>query len=586
MLRQRRSRRGQAEESGRRASAEVLEPRRLLSAETWSQVARLTASDGTAHDLFGQSVAVNGSHALVGRPFDDNGLGSGSAYLYDVATGQPIAKFKPDDAAARDRFGSAVALGENFALVGSPFDDDNGASSGSVYLFDLTTGSQVSKLKPIDGTAGDQFGSSVAVSGNIALIGSYGRSGSGTGSGSAYLFDVITGTQLSLLLPDDAAPGQGFGVSVSMSGTTALVGSYLDHDNGYHAGSAYLFDVTTGTQIAKLMPSDGAAEDWFGASVSVSGNTALVGSRNDDDNDRESGSAYLFDVITGQQTAKLKPADGAALDRFGFSVALSGNTAFIGSIGDDDDGFGFGSTYVFDVTTFQQVTKLKPALGGGIGNFGCSIALVDGTAVIGAVGSNSSGSSGRAYVFKRNNSPWPVSTSFGFATSLEFVVRFDVPVDPASLDLTAVTATGVEDSTKSHPAGVTWSAGNTVASFNFNGLGNGHYFFSMAAGSVADMDGNPLSTAAVYDSPDAWVLAGDANRDRRVNASDLWILAQHYGRSGRTFLQGNFDYSADGRVDFSDLLILSQNFSQALPFTPSSSAKRVESRRVATDVLV
>ncbi len=107
------------------------------------------------------------------------------------------------------------------------------------------------------------------------------------------------GDQLFKLLPDDGAAGTWFGFSVAISGATAIVGAIGGDDNGFFSGSAYLFDITTGRQIAKLLPDDGGDEDRFGWSVAISGATAIVGALEDDDNGDNSGSAYLFAAAPG-----------------------------------------------------------------------------------------------------------------------------------------------------------------------------------------------------------------------------------------------------------------------------------------------
>ena len=122
-------------------------------------------------------------------------------------------------------------------------------------------------------------------------------------------------------------------------------GGAYGHGN---SGAAYLFDTATGRQIFKLLPNDGAAFDWFGQSVAVSGATAIVGALFDGDNGTESGSAYLFDATTGAQIAKLLADDGAGGDQFGWSVAISGATAIGGAWTDDDNGENSGSAYLFD----------------------------------------------------------------------------------------------------------------------------------------------------------------------------------------------------------------------------------------------
>jgi hypothetical protein len=133
---------------------------------------------------------------------------------------------------------------------------------------------------------------------------------------------------------------------VALSGNRALIGARGDDDRGGFTGSAYVFDVTTGQQLRKLTASDGAAGDEFGISVAINGNLALVGANADDDVGNSSGSAYLFDLGTGQQLIKLRPADLAANDSFGASVGLGGDLALVSSPGDVVGG-AFGSTYVF-----------------------------------------------------------------------------------------------------------------------------------------------------------------------------------------------------------------------------------------------
>ena len=198
-------------------------------------------------------------------------------------------------------------------------------NSASAFEFDK-------KLVAPDGAANDFFGTprSVSLSGNTALVGSFLDDDRGTNSGSAYLFDVTTGELVRKLTAPDGAANDSFGGSVSLYGDTALVSSNVDDDKGLNSGSAYLFDVTTGNLLHKLTAPDGSGGDIFGISVSLSANTALIGSYRDDDKGTDSGSAYLFDVTTGNLLHKFTAPNGAAGDRFGFSVSLSGNNALPG----------------------------------------------------------------------------------------------------------------------------------------------------------------------------------------------------------------------------------------------------------------
>ena len=308
---------------------------------------KLTADDAAPGDLFGNSVAISGNTALVGAVQDDDGgFDSGSAYLFDVTTGNQLAKLTADDAAAGGWFGQSVAISGNMALVGALY--GNGDFGGTAYLFDVTTGNQLTKLTADDAAAGGSFGSSVAIGGNTALVGAWGDNDGGDRSGSAYLFDATTGNQLAKLTADDAAMNDRFGSSVAISGNTALVGAWGNDDAGNASGSAYLFDVSTGNQIAKLTADDAAAGDSFGNSVAISGNTALVGAWGEQNADDNSGSAYLFDVTTGNQLAKLTAVDATMEDYFGSSVAISGNTALVGALLDIDVDNFFGSVYLYE----------------------------------------------------------------------------------------------------------------------------------------------------------------------------------------------------------------------------------------------
>jgi outer membrane protein assembly factor BamB len=403
---------------------------------------KLLASDGEAGDECGQSVALAGHLILVGARQDDNdnGIDSGSAHIFDAATGQQLHKLTPSDGAFGDSFGWSVSLSGNLALVGACFDDDNGSNSGSAYLFDATTGQQLHKLSPSDGAAGDFFGWSVSLSGNLALVGAFLDDDNGSASGSAYLFDATTGQQLHKLTPSDGAVDDSFGMSVSLSGDLALVGAPLDGDSGSAAGSAYLFDVTTGRQLHKLTANDGSAGDQLGNSVSLSGNLALVGAWVDNNsNGIDSGSAYIFDATIGQQLHKLIPSDGAAREEFGMSVSLSGNLALVGAYLDDDNGSASGSAYLFDATTGHQLHKLTPSDGAAVDFFGWAVSISGTLALVGAPSDDDKGTdSGSAYLFQlTNSSPTKISITSAERSPSAFIINFKGEANITSWKVTA-----------------------------------------------------------------------------------------------------------------------------------------------------
>ena len=154
------------------------------------------------------------------------------------------------------------------------------------------------------------------------------------------------------LVANDGAEEDDFGFSMVLSGDTLVVGaSYDSNDNGSNSGSAYVFvpSGTTWTQQQKLVASDGAANDDFGISVALSGDTLVVGAALDDDNGSTSGSVYVFvrSGTTWTQQQKLVASDGVAYDEFGGSVTLDGDTLVVGAALDDDNGSASGSVYVF-----------------------------------------------------------------------------------------------------------------------------------------------------------------------------------------------------------------------------------------------
>jgi len=407
------------------------------SGSTWTQQGKLTAGDGAAYDAFGWSVALDGDTSLVGAIYDDvANLDQGSAYVFtrSGSTWTQQTKLTAGDGAEGDYFGRSVALDGDSALVGASYDDVFSSNQGSAYVFARSgsTWTQAAKLTAGDGAASDYFGFSVALDGDTALVGAYASDvGPNLDLGSAYVFtrSGSTWTQQTKLTAGDGAANDQFGISVALDGDTALVGAL--GDNSYQ-GSAYVFTRSGGTwtQEAKLTAGDGAAGDYFGRSVALDGDTALVGARYDDVGaNTVQGSAYVFTCSgsTWTQQETLTTGDGAASDRFGFSVALDGDTALVGAIYDDVSSSDQGSAYVFtrSGSTWTQEAKLTAGDGAAEDYFGVSVALDGDTALVGAyfddVGVNSD--QGSAYVFTRSGSTWTQAAKL-VASDGEAIDRF------------------------------------------------------------------------------------------------------------------------------------------------------------------
>ncbi|MCI0651352.1 MAG: FG-GAP repeat protein [Planctomycetes bacterium] len=324
----------------------------------WGEQEKLLASDGTAGDGFGVSVAIFGDVAIVGAWFDDDdGMDSGSAYLFrfDGTAWVEEARLLPSDGAAGEYFGIAVAAAADRVVVGAGWDEENGAISGAAYVYCYDNGEWIEeeKLMPADGSPGANFGISAAISSDVVVIGARWDIENGTDSGAAYVFrrDGGAWTEEAKLLASDGTPYDRFGSAVSVAGDLIAVGAIFDDDIGLLAGSAYLFRYVLGEWIeeVKLAPAGASSGDGFGNSVAVSGDIAAIGAYNLDYAGDNSGAVYIFRYVDAEwiEAATLAPSDGAEWDFFGYSVAFSGAFVAAGAILDDDLGSESGAVYLF-----------------------------------------------------------------------------------------------------------------------------------------------------------------------------------------------------------------------------------------------
>lgn len=379
----------------------------------WGQceLAKLVASDPQEGHAFSMAVALDGDVALVGAPEDDHaGERSGAAYVYrfDGTTWVEEAKLTAPDAAELDRFGRRVAVRGNVAMIGAYWDDhEGGVDAGSVHVFDFdgTAWVHQAKLTTSDAAAGDWFGNQIGLEGDVAVITAVQEDAWGTDSGAAYVFrfDGATWVEDVKLTASDGAAGDRFGRSVDLSGDVAVVGSYWDDDAGPDSGSAYVYryDGANWIEEAKLTAADAAGGDEFGYETSISGDAIMIGARWDDHSGTDAGSAYVFrfDGSSWSQEAKLVASDAHSYDEFGQSLDVSGNLAVVGAYLNDDSYTSAGSAYVFefDGSSWAEVRKLQPLDPAYDQFFGWGVRVSNSTAIIGARRDNNR--RGAAYVF-------------------------------------------------------------------------------------------------------------------------------------------------------------------------------------------
>jgi hypothetical protein len=367
-----------------------------------AQQAQLTAADGASEDKFGWAVAISGDTAIVGAWMAAVGgnESQGAAYVFTRSgtTWSLQQKLTAADGGANEWFGHSVAILGDTAVVGACNNLGLIEGQGSAYVFvrSGTTWTQQAKLTAADGTTGDHFGHSVAISGETVLVGAcLDDVGANADQGSAYVFTRSSATwshQQTLTASDGASEDQ-FGGAVAISGDTAVVGA-MQHNVGASAnqGSAYVFvrSGTTWNHQEKLTATDGTTGDLFGRSLAVSGETAVVGASHDAVGaNAYQGSAYVFtrSGTTWSEQQMLVAADGAAEDFFGFSVALSSDTAVVGAYGDDvgaNANQGSATTFTRNEGAWSQQAQITAADGAAADYFGWSVALADDTAVVGA----------------------------------------------------------------------------------------------------------------------------------------------------------------------------------------------------------
>jgi len=395
-------------------------------------------------DQFGFSVSVDGNNVLVGARHDDTGAGrAGSAYLFDATTGNLLQTFNNPTPVFNDQFGISVSVDGNNVLVGAMLDDTGATNAGSAYLFD-TTGNLLQTFNNPTPGSGDQFGNSVSVAGNNVLVGAMGDDTGLFNAGSAYLFDT-TGNLLQTFNNPAPAFDDRFGNSVSVAGNNVLVGAFFDDTGATDAGSAYLFDATTGNLLQTFNNPTPAELDQFGISVSVNGNNVLVGAFIDDTGGFQAGSAYLFDATTGNLLQTFNSPPPATNDIFGVSVSVDGNNVLVGAERDDTSGFDAGSAYLFDTTgnLLQTFNNPTPASGD---SFGFSVSVNGNNVLVGAWRDDTGATdAGSAYLF--DATPKIEYTS---NPSFSGIDTFDYTISDGSLTDTA-TVTVTVDNTNDPP---------------------------------------------------------------------------------------------------------------------------------------
>jgi hypothetical protein len=416
----------------------------IVFAQNWNQMIKTAAQDKKTM-WFGYSVAISGDYAIVGAIYEKKDTiggnpfeSSGSAFIFKNIEGTwtQVQKLVAPEREDNDWFGYSVAISGDYAIIGAPRENEDIneentlSSSGSAYIFKNNSGVWLltQKIAASDREAGEQFGYSVAISEDFAAIGAIGEDDDTTTwntltySGSAFIFKFKSGAwiQTQKIVATDRGTEDFFGCSISISGDFLIVGAHREDHNvtggsfNSNSGAAYIFKNNSGiwSQIQKIVASDREEHTWFGYSVSISGDYAVIGAWMEGKDAigenplTYAGSAYIFknNGRIWSQVQKIVASDRDHDDRFGYSLAISGDYLIVSAYEEDHDLMGgntlnsAGSAYIFkrNGETWTEVQKITALDRRNSGTFGWAVAISGDYAIVGAY------NIGSAYFFKNN----------------------------------------------------------------------------------------------------------------------------------------------------------------------------------------
>ncbi len=368
-------------------------------------------------ERFGHSVAIDDAHILIGADRKDNAvIDAGTAYLYDLKSGDLIHRFFNPAPASHDWFGYSVAMGNGYAFVGAWGVDREGPDVGAVFQFDVNSGNLVRIIENPTPQGGDQFGRALALSNNRLLVGALSDNTAGPDAGAAYLLDVNSAELMMTFLNPSPGRGDWFGYSVAIYENMLVIGAEKDDDIVDNGGAAYLFDGSTGELLRSFSPANPHVEDQFGHSLAIDAERIAIGADQDHIAASRGGAVYLYDSYLSDSSTLFLPPNPAEGDRFGHWIAIMEPYLIIGADLQDTSESNAGVVYQYTLDSGELIrTILNPELSEG-GNFGHSLSVNGESIIVGSAHSDV------AYLFDLRNGeqqnsfldPDPRSPSPGF----------------------------------------------------------------------------------------------------------------------------------------------------------------------------
>ena len=510
---------------------------------TWTAEAQLVAPSGTTGEDMGYSVAISGTTALIGAPYHTVGSNSdqGAAYVFTESgtTWTYQAELTAPDGAASDYFGAYLALDASTALIGAWRHTPSGGTTeqGAVYAF---TGSGSSWGTPTELTAPGSYrlGTAVALSGSTAVVGALYQN---NGEGAAYVF-TSNGSSWSaptMLSASDPAPDDYFGASVAVSATTVVVGA-LQHRT---EGAVYVFSQSGNTwvQLSELVDPGPATDDRdFGRSVAIDGPTLIVGASAQTVNGNTlQGAAFVFlqNGASWDPVQQLVAPDGAAYEQYGWSVDLVDSALIVGA---NEGGVGIGAAYLYSPAGagWSGPAEITPPSGVNGDDFGYSVAVSGSTALVGSIGTVVNGAQqGATYVFGGPaNGPIAYQSAVGLASGAtrhnSTCTSGSYPINCASGDFWH---TFKDISVPGRGPGLDLERTYNALKANTAGIfGSGwastydEHFATNADGSVTITDGDGAQVTATPNSDGGWSVPpwADSTLAKNANGTLIFVRAQ------------------------------------------------------------
>ncbi|MEM7683084.1 MAG: hypothetical protein AAF288_14110 [Planctomycetota bacterium] len=432
------------------------------------------------------------------------------------------------------------------------------------------------RLQAAAGASGDLFGVAVGLDNGRAFIGTPFDSAQVPFGGSVYVYNTATGAEIARLVPDDLDAFDWFGHALAVDGDRVLAGAWRDDDQGERSGSAYVFDLATGDPAVKLVsPLPNATESNFAHALGLHTNTALVGAPRQDQTANDDGAAYLYDLASSNTPITLAAPAPSALDGFGTAVAVNNDFALVSALFDDTAAPDAGAVHVFDPTTGGLLGTLSADDAQTFDQFGAAIAIENNLAAVGARGADldDAQDAGAVYLFDLNT-----FTQIGKLT-VDDALAFDELGAALDIDNGQLIV-----STRSNGAGPSVGGGKAYV-FDLATQTQTDTFLlrddagpQTVGGAVAIDNGQTLlglarAEGAVEGSGRAELFdrafLGDANHDGAVDLLDFDILAGNFGQPG---VWEDAEFSRNGVVDLLDFDAVAQYFGFVAPGGPPATA--------------